>query len=130
MERMLVSRRMKKTQLESLRKMLQEQKQSLLEKVKTNVTTSKEDQPNEVRDSADVASDYYERELAWGLSETERMRLQEVEDALDRIEDGAYGKCEGCGEQIAGPRLEALPFAKLCVGCQSKEEQNKKNNGF
>ncbi|NTV52993.1 MAG: RNA polymerase-binding protein DksA [Candidatus Firestonebacteria bacterium] len=119
---------MKKTQLESLRKMLQEQKQSLLEKVKTNVSSSKEDLPNEVRDSADAASDYYERELAWGLSETERMRLQEVEDALERIDGGSYGNCEGCGAQIAAPRLEALPFAKLCVACQSKEEVSKKNS--
>ncbi len=123
-----MSRRMKKNQLESLRKMLNEQKQSLLEKVKTNVSSSKEDLPNEVRDSADAASDYYERELAWGLSETERMRLQEVEDALERIDGGTYGKCEGCGSQIAPSRLEALPFAKLCVECRSKEEQSKKNN--
>ena len=119
---------MKKNQMESLRKMLQEQKQSLLEKVKTNVSTSKEDLPNEVRDSADAASDYYERELAWGLSETERMRLQEVEDALERIDGGSYGKCEGCGAQIAPPRLEALPFAKLCLECQAKEEVGKKSN--
>ena len=98
---------MKKSQLDSLRKMLQEQKQTLLEKVNTNVSTSKEDLPNEVRDSADAASDYYERELAWGLSETERMRLQEVEDALERIESGDYGKCVGCGSQISAPRLEA-----------------------
>lgn len=119
---------MRKTQAESLRKILIEQKQNLLEKVKSNVTTSKEDAPNEVRDSADIASDYYERELAWGLSETERMRLQEVEDALERIDNGTYGKCDLCGGLIALPRLEALPFAKLCVECQAKEESGKKND--
>jgi DnaK suppressor protein len=118
---------MRKTQAETLRKILLEQKHALLEKVKTNVSSSKEDLPNEVRDSADIASDYYERELAWGLSETERMRLQEVEDALERIESGSYGKCDRCGNLISLPRLEALPFAKLCVDCQSKEETTKKN---
>lgn len=120
---------MRKNQSEVFRKILLDHKQALLEKVKTNVTTSKEDAPSEVRDSADIASDYYERELAWGLSETERMRLQEVEDALERIEAGTYGKCDRCGNQIAAPRLEALPFAKLCVECQAKEELAKKNGG-
>ena len=83
-----------------------------------------------MRDSADAASDYYERELAWGLSETERSRLQEVEDALERIDNGTYGKCEVCGLLISVPRLEALPFAKLCVECQAKGEQQKKSNGI
>jgi DnaK suppressor protein len=120
---------MRKNQSETFRKILMDHKQALLEKVKTNVSSSKEDVPTEVRDSADVASDYYERELAWGLSETERMRLQEVEDALERIEDGSYGKCDRCGGQISAQRLEALPFARLCVECQSKEETNTKKNG-
>jgi len=119
---------MRKNQSEAFRKILMDHKQALLEKVKSNVNTSKEDLPNEVRDSADIAADYYERELAWGLSETERMRLQEVEDALERIENGTYGKCDCCGAQIAAPRLEALPFAKLCVECRAKEEQAKKSN--
>jgi DnaK suppressor protein len=122
-----VFRIMKKNQSEVFRKILQDHKQALLEKVKTTVSSSKEDLPSEVRDSADIASDYYERELAWGLSETERLRLQEVEDALERIESGTYGKCDRCGNQISSPRLEALPFAKLCVECQAKEEQTKKN---
>lgn len=116
---------MRKTQLESLRKTLTEQKHALLEKVRQKVDTSREEFENEVKDSADVAADYYERELAWGLSETERNRLQEVEDALERMESGSYGICESCGCPIAVPRLTALPFAKLCVECQSKQEKNK-----
>ena len=116
---------MRKTQLESLRKRLQEQKNALLEKVRNNADHSMENQDNEVRDAADVATDYYERELAWGLSETERNRLQEVEEALERMDEGSYGKCEGCGTNIAVPRLTALPFAKLCISCQAEEEKKK-----
>ncbi|MBN1595824.1 TraR/DksA family transcriptional regulator [candidate division FCPU426 bacterium] len=114
---------MRKTQLENYRKMLQAQKQTLLEKVKNSVDMNREDSSDEVKDAADFASDYYERELALGLSETERQRLQEVEDALDRIEGGSYGKCETCGSWIAPQRLEALPFAKLCIECKAKEER-------
>jgi DnaK suppressor protein len=118
---------MKKNQMENFKKVLLDHKQSLLEKVKISSTNSKNEVSNEVKDSADIASDYYERELAWGLSETERLRLQEVEDALERIENGSYGKCDVCGSMISAPRLEALPFARLCVECQSKQESEKRN---
>ncbi len=111
--------------MEVFRKKLLEQKQAVLTKVESFSKSTKEVGMDEVRDSADIASDYYERELAMGLSETERMRLQEVEEALERIDNGTYGKCESCGDLIAGPRLEALPFAKLCVACKAKQEQNK-----
>jgi RNA polymerase-binding transcription factor len=115
---------MRKTQVESFKKMLLAQKSTLLEKVKNSVDMNKEDQSDEVRDSADFAADYYERELAIGLSETERGRLQEVEEALDRIDNGGYGKCEECNSAITPQRLEALPFAKLCIECKAKEEKN------
>ena len=112
--------------MEAFRKKLIEHKQILLAKVESISKTTKEENLDEVRDSADIASDYYERELAMGLSETERMRLQEVEDALERIDKGTYGKCELCGDWISVPRLDALPFAKLCVDCKAREEQNKR----
>ena len=112
--------------MEVFRKRLLEQKQDLLTKVESISKSAKEVSMDEVRDSADIASDYYERELAMGLSENERMRLQEVEEALERIDNGTYGKCEACGNLIAEPRLNALPFAKLCVECKAKQEQNKR----
>jgi len=122
MKRKLVLK-MRKTQLENFKKMLLAQKETLLEKVKNSTDMHKEDALDEVRDAADFASDYYERELAMGLSETERNRLQEVEEALGRIESGTYGRCESCGTLIAPQRLEALPFAKLCIECKAKEEK-------
>lgn len=117
---------MKKNQLENFRKTLLEQKKKLLEKVESSVKTNKEEDKEEVGDAADIASDYYERELAMNLSEAERQRLREVEDALERIEAGSYGQCESCSNMISTPRLEALPFAKLCIECQAKEEQSRK----
>lgn len=115
---------MRKTQMQHFRKILLAQKENLLEKVKNNSDMHRTDVSDEVRDTADFAADYYERELAMGLSETERNRLHEVEDALDSIENGEYGKCLSCGSHISPPRLEALPFAKLCIECKAKEEKN------
>lgn len=113
---------MRKKQLEGLKKQLIQYKDDLLRNVKNN-DSNIQDKSDEVRDSVDVATDYYERELAIGLSESDRQKLQQVEDALDRIEKGDYGKCDECGGLIGIPRLEALPFAKLCIECQANQEK-------
>jgi DnaK suppressor protein len=50
--------------------------------------------------------------------------LEQIEDALERIEAGVYGKCENCGNEISLARLKALPYAKLCILCQEEQEKN------
>ena len=58
------------------------------------------------------------------LSEHETIELREIDAALSRIDDGTYGECQGCGEPIARPRLVALPEARLCVACASKQDRS------
>ncbi len=68
-------------------------------------------------DSGQVAAERGEVEaLAGSLRET----LQEINDALAKMEAGSYGRCESCGQQIPEPRLEAKPAAKFCIDCASK----------
>lgn len=68
-------------------------------------------------DSSQVTAERGEAEaLAHTLQET----LDDVEKALERLADGTFGVCEGCGKQIAAPRLEAMPAARLCIDCASK----------
>ena len=64
---------------------------------------------------ADLGTDNYEQEFALGLMDSERKLLQEINDALQRIEQGAYGICEATGKPIAKARLEAKPWARHCV---------------
>ncbi len=64
---------------------------------------------------ADTATETYERELDEGLEEDAERQLREVESALERIENGTYGKCEVCGKEIPEERLEAVPWASLCI---------------
>ena len=64
---------------------------------------------------ADLGSDTYEQEFALGLMDSERKLLQEIDDALRRIEEKAYGICEGTGKPIKKARLEAQPWARYCV---------------
>ena len=64
---------------------------------------------------ADSASETYMRELDEGLEENAGHILAEIEAALARIEDGTYGLCSACGKPIAAERLEAVPYATLCI---------------
>jgi RNA polymerase-binding transcription factor DksA len=75
---------------------------------------------------ADAGSDAYDRDFALSLLSQEQDALYEIEEALKRIEQGTYGTCEMSGKAIAHARLEALPFARYTVECQSQlEKQNR-----
>jgi len=72
---------------------------------------------------ADIGTDNYEQEFALGLMDSERKLLRETDDALQRIEQGAYGICEGTGKPIRKARLEAQPWARYCVEYARMMEQ-------
>lgn len=65
----------------------------------------------------------FERERDLSLSENVKDILQKVNEALERIEGGTYGTCELCGQPIPEERLQALPYANLCISCKQKEEK-------
>lgn len=72
---------------------------------------------------ADLGTDNYEQEFALELMDSERKLLREIDGALERIEEGTYGICEGTGQPISKARLEAQPWAKYCVDYARKLEQ-------
>jgi DnaK suppressor protein len=72
---------------------------------------------------ADTATETYDRELDYTLEENSEHVLGEIDAALARIENGTYGTCTNCGKQIPEERLEALPWATLCIGCQRDQER-------
>ena len=75
---------------------------------------------------ADAGSDAYDRDFALSLLSQEQDALYEIDQALKRIDLGTYGVCEMSGKPISHPRLEAIPFARFTVECQSQlEKQNK-----
>lgn len=75
---------------------------------------------------ADAGSDAYDRDFALSLLSQEQDALYEIDEALKRIDLGTYGKCEMSGKPILRARLEAIPFARFTVECQSQlEKQNK-----
>ena len=74
-------------------------------------------------DLADVASDAFEREKGFAIENSVQELLNQVEEALSRMEEGTYGLCEICGQPIHPDRLRALPYARLCIDCKAHEEQ-------
>ncbi len=72
---------------------------------------------------ADIGSDNFEQEFTLSLMETEEGTLGLIETSLERIEEGVYGQCEECGARIPKMRLNAIPYATLCIKCASQQEQ-------
>lgn len=78
----------------------------------------------------DAGSDAYDRDFALSVLAKEQDALYEIEQALVRIERGAYGVCELSGDKIPQARLEAIPFARLTVECQAQWEKEYGNQRF
>lgn len=68
----------------------------------------------------DHTSDALETRRNVAAAETLRLQREEVRRALAKLDEGSYGRCDGCGELIASERLEALPWAAECLGCRSR----------
>ena len=72
---------------------------------------------------ADIGSDAYEQEFTLSLMASEEGTLEQIEEALARIRQRTFGICEECEGVISKKRLEAIPFAALCIRCAEKQEQ-------
>lgn len=117
-----------KKEIASFREVLLDKREALLGQVKNlaaDAASSTESTENSKapQDEAENASDVYEQDFAFITMESEEELLHKVESALRRIREGSYGTCDECSTSIPKARLEALPFADLCVKCQELEEQ-------
>lgn len=114
----------KKT-LTKFKKVLLKEREQIVGEVKQTYTSSQEMGQDGIQDIGDEAANIYNKQILLSLNESERMRLQEVDEALDRMASGSYGICEECGEPISLKRLEVRPVAKYCVACLSKMEKGR-----
>lgn len=114
---------MTKDKLKKFKKIFEAQRNALLFSdriVREDFTVCGDDRFDEI----DQATTDIEQSMRMRLRNRETLYIKKVEEALKRIEEGTFGECEECGEDIEVRRLEARPTATLCVGC--KEEQEKK----
>ena len=106
--------------------------QSLLENIRTKIVGDVEKahhnkKSNEVEQMADISDDAarsYGRKLQGDLEEHEWGKIQQVEAALKKVEDGKYGTCEQCGHKILETRLEIMPYTEFCMQCLSEIEKH------
>ncbi|CEM61311.1 TraR/DksA family transcriptional regulator [Treponema phagedenis] len=80
------------------------------------------------KDFGDIAADDTDRKMLESMGAKGVKQLQQIDSALARIEQGKYGKCIKCNKEIPEDRLRALPYALMCIECQSASEQKKKRN--
>lgn len=81
---------------------------------------------SDIGDILDSVSEERTRELDMILTDREKQKLKQIDDALDRIEENTYGLCEECGVKIPRARLKVVPFAKYCVECKEAIEREEK----
>ena len=119
---------MRKAFLKKARETLQENRAQLLKNVQAELHEGREQSKDEGMDTYDLASDARDREINFILTDREREKLQAIDEALARVEEGSYGVCESCESDIAEGRLEALPFTRLCINCQAEREKEARMN--
>ena len=108
-----------------IRHILLDMKQKTLLEIKRSIKSGSEASIGEepTGDIYDQASSERDRELGLLLSDREREKLHNIDEALLRIEDGEYGQCEECDEEIPLGRLKVMPFTRHCVKCKSDLEK-------
>jgi DnaK suppressor protein len=118
-----MEKKMDKKTLEQYKKKLEEKRRELSEAYTKNRHYGRESDEGGTQDLADKASSSYTKEFLYSLSNTEKSILEEVQNAIERMDDGEYGTCMECGEKISRKRLDAVPWARFCVPCQERVEQ-------
>ncbi|TYQ18205.1 UNVERIFIED_CONTAM: TraR/DksA family transcriptional regulator [Acetivibrio alkalicellulosi] len=84
------------------------------------------DSPNELSNydnhPADTGTELFQVELNNALKVHEEHLLKDIQDAIKKIDNGKYGNCDFCGQEIAYERLEAIPYSRLCINCENSKE--------
>jgi DnaK suppressor protein len=111
--------------LEYFRTILQEEMRSLLEEAGKTVSEMTAETTN-FPDPNDRASQESDRTFELRIRDRERRLLAKIREALERIDDGTFGICEECGEEISEARLRARPVTTLCIDCKMEEERQEK----
>ena len=119
---------MRKAFLKKAKATLLEMKREVMAEIRQDLKQGREGSKDDGMDAYDLASEERDREISFILTDRDRGKLQAIEDALERIEDGSYGECESCEAEIAEGRLEAMPFTRLCVQCQADRETEARQN--
>lgn len=105
-----------------LKEMLETRRREIHDKLRS-LRESMPDEITNVKDAEEQSVNDFVQEVELALMEMKSETLQKLEEARARLEEGTYGTCAECGLEISEARLRALPFALLCIACQSRAEE-------
>lgn len=114
---------MDKKRLEYFKKKLQSKRDELVRTITRNEQEGRSADDDPTVDLADKAANSYTKEFLFGQTDTDRVTLQLVNEALRRADSGKFGECVNCQEELQQKRLEAVPWARHCRACQEKMER-------
>ena len=121
----------KKGELDQFRKLLETARKKIVGDLahleKDSLNTSQRDASGDLSGYslhiADMATDNFDREFNLDLASSEQQLLNQIDEALHKMDEGRYGVCETCSKPIVQKRLLAVPYARFCIKCQSEEEK-------
>jgi DnaK suppressor protein len=125
----LGKRDMTKAQLQKFKGLLDAKREEIIKKAQETVKEDGMVDSADLPDEMDLASSEYLQSLTFRLRGREKLFLDKIQKALVKIEDGTFGKCEACEEDISTQRLEARPETTLCIRCKEDQERVEKNYG-
>ena len=114
----------RKDAMMGLRQILVRRRDALRQALAGDLSLLKEMRQQNSGDVIDAALDTAQDEISSQLAEVESRELTHIETALERMRSGNYGACEGCGSAIPLARLQALPYATMCIQCQREAEKS------
>ena len=108
---------------DAVRETLNAHRNEILKQYEHDVRAGQEASDEGSDDVVDRANNAYSRELLFSLSDGERHTLLRIEEALERLDQGVYGVCANCRQDIRAGRLKAVPWARYCIDCQELAEK-------
>ncbi|MBK6695142.1 MAG: TraR/DksA C4-type zinc finger protein [Myxococcales bacterium] len=120
---------MNKLQMKKFKTLLTEKRDEIVKKAKQTLEEDMTLDSNDLPDEMDLASSEYLQSFTFRLRGREKTFLDKISKALQKIEEGTFGTCEECGEEISVKRLEARPEATLCIRCKEDQEHREKEYG-
>jgi DnaK suppressor protein len=120
---------MNKAQLKKFQELLEAKRQDILQRAQQTLNEDMALDADDLPDEMDLASSEYLQSFTFRLRGREKMFLEKIAKALERIDDGTFGQCDECGEEISIKRLEARPETTLCIRCKEDQERVEKDFG-
>jgi len=118
---------MNKVQLKKFKTLLTEKRDEIVKKAKQTLEEDMSLDANDLPDEMDLASSEYLQSFTFRLRGREKAFLEKIQKALNKIDDGSFGVCEECSEEISVKRLEARPETTLCIRCKEDQERMEKD---